>query len=63
MSRKEHICRMKRDLITLYIDILHAITDANIWVNLKLVKHTSNMINRRGNYVRRLGEGDYERTV
>lgn len=63
MSRKEHICRMKMDLISLYVDILRAITDAIIWINLKLVKHTTKMIQKRSTYVRRLGEGDYERTV
>lgn len=63
MSRKEHICRMKMDLISLYIDILKAITDANIWINLKLVKYTTKMIQKRSTYIRRLGEGDYERTV
>lgn len=63
MSRKEHICRMKMDLISLYVDILKAITDAIIWINLKLVKHTTKMIQKRSTYVRRLGEGDYERTV
>lgn len=63
MSRKEHICRMKMDLISLYVDILRAITDAIIWINLKLVKHTTKMIQKRSTYVRRLGEGDYERTI
>lgn len=63
MSRKEHICRMKMDLISLYIDILKAIIDANIWIKLKLVKHTTKMIQKRSTYIRRLGEGDYERTV
>ena len=63
MSRKEHICRIKMDLISLYIDILKAIIDANIWINLKLVKHTTKMIQKRSTYIRRLGEGDYERTV
>lgn len=63
MSRKEHICRMKMDLISLYVDILRVITDAIIWINLKLVKHTTKMIQKRSTYVRRLGEGDYERTV
>lgn len=63
MSRKEHICRMKMDLISLYVDILRAITDAIIWINLKLVKHTTKMIQKRSTYVRKLGEGDYERTV
>lgn len=59
------------DLISLYIDILKAIIDANIWINLKLVKHTTKMlvkhttkmIQKRSTYIRRLGEGDYERTV
>lgn len=63
MSRKEHFVRIKMDLISLYVDILKMITDGLIWLNLKLVKHTTNMLRRKGDYIRKLEGGDYERTV
>lgn len=63
MSRKEHFVRIKMDSISLYVDILKMITDGLIWLNLKLVKHTTNMLRRKGDYIRKLKEGDYEGAV
>ena len=63
MSRKEHFVRIKMDSISLYVDILKMITDGLIWLNLKLVKHTTNMLRRKGDYIHKLKEGDYEGAV
>lgn len=63
MSRKEHFVRIKMDSISLYVDILKMITDGLIWLNLKLVKHTTNMLRRKGDCIRKLKGGDYEGAV
>ena len=63
MSRKEHFVRIKMDSISLYVDILKMITDGLIWLNLKLVKHTTNMLKKKGDCIHKLEGGDYERTV